>query len=257
MPNILAIVSKAVFEKEARSPDGALLEVGNYYRTDRYRSTSSFLQPLSEGGAIFLVTVRPGGQLWLVGVLEYPKFKNDAWIAAGANQVPITDISSIYSQLRFASGKGIQCEPGKLGMVLQTPRVLTDDDVLLLRSATGQIPQITSGKAKSAPSPKVTTNKSKKAPPQPLTTITPEKLKTLERLLRVSSRVKIDDMAAVLGISRPDLLLKLLDFADQYHFKIEEDVITFETGTTTGDFVKKLEKEFDAWSRSNEKAGDS
>jgi hypothetical protein len=252
MPNMLAIVSKIVFEKEARHPGGTLLQVGDCYKTDRYRSTSALLQPLTEGGALFLVTVRPGDMLWLVGVLEYPKFKDGAWVGAGFNQVPVTDISSLCSQLRFASGRGIHFEPGKLGMVLQTPRVLTDDDILLLRGATKQIPLSTSLKA-GIPAPKTPTTKKSRMTPLAGATLTPEKLKTLERLLRVSSRVKIDDMAAILGTSRADMLLKLLDYADEYRFKIEEEVIAFESGAVTGDFVKTLEKEFETWSRSSQK----
>ncbi len=83
--------------------------------------------------------------------------------------------------------------------------------------------------------------------------ITAEKLKTLERLIRVSSRVKIDDMSSILDIPRRDLMLKLLDLSDQFHFKIEEDVIAFEAGAVTDDFVKKLEQEFAAWGKSTSK----
>jgi hypothetical protein len=164
----------------------------------------------------------------------------------------VTDISSLCSQLQFASGRGIHNEPGKLGMVLQTPRVLTDDDILLLRGATKQIPLSTTPKA-GVPAPKTPTTKKSKSTSPAGANISPDKLKTLERLMRVSSRVKIDDIAAILGTSRADMLLKLLDYADEYRFKIEEDIIAFESGAVTGDFVKTLEKEFEGWSRSGQK----
>ncbi|HMF34912.1 MAG TPA: zinc ribbon domain-containing protein [Candidatus Lokiarchaeia archaeon] len=83
--------------------------------------------------------------------------------------------------------------------------------------------------------------------------ITPEKVKTLEKLVRVSSRVKIDDMAGVLEVPRAELLRKLLDLSDQFHFQIEEEVVAFDAGADAGNFVKELEREFAAWGKSAEK----
>ncbi len=129
--NVLAVVSKAIFEKEARA-GGAVLGEGAVWPTARYGSQSPHLAPLASGGALFLVTVRPGDRLWLVGVLESPKSGPEGWSAA-ANTMPIRDVTTLMPQLRFASGKGVKAEPGKLGMSLQTPRVLTEGDVALLR----------------------------------------------------------------------------------------------------------------------------
>ncbi len=135
MTSILAIVSKTWFEKEARNIKGTILKVGDLYRINRYISTSAFLRPLSNGGSLFLVTARPQDRLWLVAVLENPAFQTNQWISQAINQIPITDISALTSQLRFSTGNGIHCDPGKLGMALQTPRQLTNNDVLLLRNA--------------------------------------------------------------------------------------------------------------------------
>jgi len=127
--SIFAIVSKAVFDREARN-----LGIGDVYRTDRYNSTNAALQPLEEGGALFLVTVKPEDQLWLVAILENPHSDGQAWVAA-QNAVPIVNITPLCDQIQFSTGKGIQIKPGKLGMSLQTPRQLTDEDVALLRNA--------------------------------------------------------------------------------------------------------------------------
>ncbi len=129
--NVLAVISKAIFEKEARS-GGQLLGVGDVWPTALYASGSPHLSPLASGGTLFLVTVRPGDRLWLVGVLRAPKKSAKGW-AASANTMPIRDVSALVRELRFASGKGVTAEPGKLGMSLQTPRALTDADVALLR----------------------------------------------------------------------------------------------------------------------------
>jgi hypothetical protein len=132
MPDMLAIISKAVFEKEAagRAP-GEVLPI------DRYRSASKHLEPLRAGGRLFLVTVRPPKEaLWLVAVLEGLKFEDGEWHAQ-PNRVPITDITPLIRRIRFESGKGIQAAKGALGMSLQTPRALAAGDVELLLGTGG------------------------------------------------------------------------------------------------------------------------
>ncbi len=127
---MLAIISKAIFEKEAAGK-----KPGDVLPLDRYRSGSRHLDPLKSGGRLFLVTVRPPKEaLWLVAVLENLKFKGDEW-AASPNRVPITDITALIPRLRFESGKGISAAKGALGMSLQTPRALTAADVGLLLQA--------------------------------------------------------------------------------------------------------------------------
>jgi hypothetical protein len=129
---MLAIISKAVFEKEAagRKP-------GEILPLDRYRSASRHLEPLKSGGRLFLVTVRPPAEaLWLVAVLEGLKFQDDEWTAR-ANRVPITDITALIPRIRFESGKGITAAKGALGMSLQTPRALSAEDATLLLQESG------------------------------------------------------------------------------------------------------------------------
>jgi hypothetical protein len=140
MPDMLAIISKAVFEKEA-----AGRKVGDVLPLDRYRSASRHLEPLKSGGRLFLVTVRPPNEaLWLVAVLDGLKFAGEEWTAR-ANSIPITDITALIPRLRFESGKGITAAKGALGMSLQTPRALSADDVKLL------VPASTSGQTEAPP----------------------------------------------------------------------------------------------------------
>ncbi len=136
MADLMAIVSKAVFEKDA----GKDPKVGTALGMERYISANKNLEPLSDNGRLYLVTVRPPDEkLWLVAVLEKPKFDGKQW-KAKASTTPITDISKLRSKLKFESGKGITAAAGALGMSLQTPRALTAADTKLLDAAVGSAP---------------------------------------------------------------------------------------------------------------------
>jgi uncharacterized protein (TIGR02996 family) len=140
MADVIAVVSKAVFEPEIRKHG---LAVGKVWPTHAYVSQNKGLSPLAGGGRLFLVTVRPPDEkLWLVAVLDQPKSDGSQW-AAAANAMPVRDLSSIKKSLRFESGQGLPDKPGVLGMSLQTPRVLAATDIPLLygdASAAAAIP---------------------------------------------------------------------------------------------------------------------
>ncbi|MBL8716874.1 MAG: TIGR02996 domain-containing protein [Myxococcales bacterium] len=147
MGDVLAVVSKAVFEKQA--PKG--LALGGVWPLDRYVSKNPGLASLSEGGALFLVTVRPPDErLWLVAVLEGLSFDGEQWVGR-ANVAKVVDVTPLLGKLVLATGKGITAEKGKLGMSLQTPRPLAEADVALLRGAIGGgAPKATAEKAKTS-----------------------------------------------------------------------------------------------------------
>ena len=128
MSDVMAIVSKAVFEELV----GKTPALGTVAAMQRYVSANKGLTPLTGGGTLYLVTVRPPDEaLWLVAVLENPVFSGTQWDAP-ASRLPLTDISALKSQLVFENGKGLPREKGKLGMSLQTPRVLAASDLALL-----------------------------------------------------------------------------------------------------------------------------
>jgi len=149
MPSVLAIVSKAVFEKEARG-----LGAGDVWPTALYASQNKGLASLGGDGDLYLVTVRPPATLCLVAVLERPKLGKDGW-RAKPNTVAIREIDALLGQFQFAGGAPLPRDTSKLGMSLQTPRVLTDADVALLRTGKSS--------AKSAPAK---SQPAKSAPPK-------------------------------------------------------------------------------------------
>lgn len=152
MPSILAVVSKKVFEADARR-DGKKLGLGDVWPTARYASAHAALRPLAEGGHIFLMTVRPPDEaLWLVAVLESPKFDGEGW-AANENTVPITDATSLRARIQFANGSAVTAEKGKLGMSLQTPRALSAETEALLLQLAGVVAATPGAKPAAASSP--------------------------------------------------------------------------------------------------------
>lgn len=134
----MAIVSKAVFEKE--SP-GA--KVGDVLPLAMYRSAHKAFEKLDDKSRLFLVTVRPPDEkFWLVAVLEGLKFDGEKWLAK-LNGAKVTDLAHLKSVLTFESGKGINAAKGQLGMSLQTPRVLTAADSNALLGAAGGAVKLT------------------------------------------------------------------------------------------------------------------
>lgn len=132
MSDMMAIISKAVFEKDAPKA-----KLGDVLAMKYYRSANKHLERLNEGGRLFLVTVRPPNEaLWLVAVLEAPQFDGSKW-KADANRHAVTDLTVIIDQLKFESGKGLVAKKGALGMSLQTPRALSEVDVTLLLTTAG------------------------------------------------------------------------------------------------------------------------
>jgi uncharacterized protein (TIGR02996 family) len=130
---VMAIVSKAIFEKAAgKSP-----KLGTQLGMDRYVTANKTFEALKGGGKIYLVTVRPPDEaLWLVAVIENPKFDGKQWVAKPCT-TPLTNISSLRSKIKFESGKGITAAAGALGMSLQTPRAMAPADAQMIDALAG------------------------------------------------------------------------------------------------------------------------
>lgn len=128
MPSVLALISKAVF---AKLPP--IRDVGEVVPLDRYTSKHAAFDALGPGDSLYLVTVRPTGPL-LVAIIDSPKRKGDALVGA-INTTGCRFITNELRRVRLADGKGITATLDKLGMSLQTPRVLAEGDGALLRVA--------------------------------------------------------------------------------------------------------------------------
>lgn len=169
MADLLAIISKAVFEEQSKAA-----KPGDVLPMDRYVSGNKALEPLLSGGRLFLVTVRPPDErLWLVAVLDSPKHDGKAW-KAKANTTPVTDISALRSKIRFTSDTGISATKGALGMSLQTPRALTEADVAMLFGSSPPPAKAPPTSAKKQPPP---------SPPPPAASTGSEAPKDVRRLL--------------------------------------------------------------------------
>jgi len=136
MASVLALISKSVYEqlsRLSRTGYGGYL-LGDVVPLDRYTSKHAVFDKLGVGDSIFLVTVRPKGLL-LVAILDDVKPRKEALVGA-VNRTPLVLINKQLRQLRLADGKGITVPLEKLGMSLQTPRILAAEDVALLRGLT-------------------------------------------------------------------------------------------------------------------------
>ncbi len=73
-----------------------------------------------------------------------------------------------------------------------------------------------------------------------------EQMEKLKRLLRSSTRVRQSQLAEYLGLSLEDLFPRLVEWADQFHFKIDGDFIATENSEIDG-FVANLDVLFAEW----------
>lgn len=139
MPDTIAPVNRPTQIRYGVEP-GKTMEwddyVTNLSRLDGY---------LEDGDRLFLVGAHTGGRgerLWLIAVYEDVKRvkgkregMEPGWYASKKNRVPVTDITALGKKLCFHTGNGLTKKRGKLGNSLQTPRMLTDQDIAYLDDA--------------------------------------------------------------------------------------------------------------------------
>jgi hypothetical protein len=130
------------------------IAVGSLMRWTDYRAFNPLLDKyLEEGDNLFLVgaaNTSRGERLWLIAVYEEVSRTKDGWFAARKNRVPVIDITKLRKRLKFHTGNGLSQAKGKLGNTLQTPRLLTENDLLLLEQAiAGAGAKISAGKSAS------------------------------------------------------------------------------------------------------------
>ncbi|MHA1734280.1 MAG: hypothetical protein ACTSU5_20265 [Promethearchaeota archaeon] len=73
-------------------------------------------------------------------------------------------------------------------------------------------------------------------------------LEKLKKLVRVSDSLRVEQMARILGLDEAVLLDKIVDWAYEFGFRIDQDVVRFSVdGSSVEMFVEELEREFRAW----------
>jgi len=72
------------------------------------------------------------------------------------------------------------------------------------------------------------------------------RIEKLRKIVKVSNSLEIARMAAVLSMDEKLLWDKIFDWADQFGFRIEKDMVIFAQGNTAG-FIDALDKQFSAW----------
>ncbi len=76
-----------------------------------------------------------------------------------------------------------------------------------------------------------------------------QRLERLRDIIQVSKRLKVKQLAIALGMSESSLLQKLFQWAKEFGFTIDNDVVEFTKGRTEA-FITSLEKEFATWENS-------
>lgn len=79
-----------------------------------------------------------------------------------------------------------------------------------------------------------------------------QRFEKLKKIVRVSKRLEVSRMAEVLKMKESDLWDLIFDWADEFNFKINKDLVEFNV-EKTDDFIAKLDAEFSKWENSSEK----
>lgn len=73
-----------------------------------------------------------------------------------------------------------------------------------------------------------------------------ERLKKLQQIIKVSESLEISRLADLLKVNVQFVWDHIINWAEQFGFKIKENVVIFGQGNTTA-FVDELQRQFDSW----------
>ncbi|MCA9678703.1 MAG: hypothetical protein KC464_26985 [Myxococcales bacterium] len=116
-------------------------EPGEVLPVSKWTASNKELERLKRGGSLWIVTVRPGNRLWLVGYYPSPKLEvhktGDRYhLKSEPNEVAMCDITDSIGDLEFENRKRIDPRPGVMAQSAQTPGVLLPESAELLRRLT-------------------------------------------------------------------------------------------------------------------------
>ena len=78
-----------------------------------------------------------------------------------------------------------------------------------------------------------------------------ETIEKLKKLVRVSKKLKISQMAQILSLNEKDLYNRILEWADQFGITIDDDIVEFGSGKKD-DFLAALDEAFTDWGKKTE-----
>jgi hypothetical protein len=73
----------------------------------------------------------------------------------------------------------------------------------------------------------------------------------LKKLVRVSEKLKVSQMAQILNLNEAKLYDRIVDWADEFGFTIDEDVVKF-SGGRKDDFIASIDNAFAEWGKKTE-----
>ena len=77
------------------------------------------------------------------------------------------------------------------------------------------------------------------------------RMEKLKKLVKVSERLKISQMAQILGMDETNLYDRIVDWAAEYGFTLDEDIVKFGAGRKD-DFIAALDGAFQGWDKKTE-----
>ncbi len=73
-----------------------------------------------------------------------------------------------------------------------------------------------------------------------------ERREKIERIMQVSSRIRLDTMRDVLNLEPKIFHERLIDWAEEFGFEIDGDYLNVNKDRVS-DFIEKLDKQFSDW----------
>lgn len=139
--DVLVLIRRDKFEANLAALKNEA-RVGETVAFAQWNANSPELEVLKHGGSLWMITVRPGGRVWLVAHYPKPSLKiattGDRFLIRSKpapNELAMQDITDLVGDLRFTNRKPIAMEPTKVAHSAQTVGILEHESAQLLRDA--------------------------------------------------------------------------------------------------------------------------
>ena len=223
VPEILELISQVAYERKAQK----------FFYTTHWdlAQYGDIIRKMNMLGNIQFRQLKTAGEYWAVTrdaleIMLAPETAKDAELVCVVSDQP--GYAKLYSQF---IGPMFQAnsQPLELGSGAQTSKKSKEKTPALKPAV------------KPAPKPAVTTTSraTQEKSTKEKDAQDSERLAKLQKLVRVSTSLKITQMAKILDMNEDALYDKILDWADQFGFTLDQDVVKFGTGRKD-DFIDAL-----------------